>query len=62
MLTVDTITDEQITTGESEPFCACGRRWSDCDASRAKCHRNSEARARCAEILNQRESAKDNTK
>lgn len=20
-----------------EPFCACGRRWSDCDGSRVKC-------------------------
>jgi hypothetical protein len=22
-----------------EPFCACGRRWSDCDGSRARCHK-----------------------
>lgn len=25
--------------GIQEPFCACGRRWSDCDGSRATCHR-----------------------
>lgn len=30
--------------GMGEPFCACGRRWSDCDGSRAKCHRNAGGR------------------
>lgn len=25
--------------GYEEPFCACGRRWSDCDGSRTNCHR-----------------------
>lgn len=23
--------------GSAEPFCACGRRWSQCDRSRARC-------------------------
>lgn len=27
----------QVALGE--PFCACGRRWSDCDGSRLRCHR-----------------------
>lgn len=25
-----------------EPFCACGRRWADCDGSRLKCHKRSK--------------------
>lgn len=25
--------------GLGEPYCACGRRWSDCDGSRRGCHR-----------------------
>lgn len=30
-----TITDTDI--GSPEPFCACGRRWSQCDGSRRGC-------------------------
>lgn len=37
-------TEEPVApvTSQAEPFCACGRRWSDCDGSRAKCHRRAQ--------------------
>ena len=28
---------EEIAEGLGEPFCACGRRWSECDGSRSGC-------------------------
>lgn len=31
---------EASVEGFGEPFCACGRRHSDCDGSRRNCHRN----------------------
>lgn len=30
---------EDQADGISEPFCACGRRWSQCDGSRLGCRR-----------------------
>ena len=39
---------ERQVRGIEEPFCACGRRWSDCDGSRAKCHKRQQA-AGCEE-------------
>ena len=36
---------EQFATGVNEPFCACGRRWSRCDGSRASCGKNRGNRA-----------------
>jgi hypothetical protein len=40
------LTDEEVNAewwarlaGHGEPFCACGRRWSDCDGSRRGCNR-----------------------
>lgn len=29
---------EPEAVGFAEPFCACGRRWSQCDRSRLGCH------------------------
>lgn len=28
---------KEYAEGLAQPFCACGRRWADCDGSRAKC-------------------------
>jgi len=37
-------TQEEDIEGFAEPFCACGRRWADCDGSRTKCVRNQKSR------------------
>lgn len=31
--------EEKYAEGVNEPFCACGRRYPECDGSRRNCHK-----------------------
>lgn len=36
---------EECVREDALPFCACGRTWTDCDGSRARCATREDARS-----------------